>query len=131
MSAYNRRNGNVRKNTKTQYNTDDKTASMAPKTIPGTPLQQMWTILNFHEQRLSQMTQYLQQVEAGNSNNEQSVQPTETEQMIQYNTLLQQVSELTERVAQLEAGEKKSDSNMVTLNIEEEFQNVSAGQPTV
>jgi len=129
MSAYNRRSGNVQ-NTKMQYNTNDKTASMAPKVIPGTPLQQMWTILNFHEQRLSQMTQYLQQVEAGRSNNEQQAQPTETEQMIQYNTLLQQVSELNERVAILE-GQKKTDGEEVTLSIEEDFQNASLGQPEV
>ena len=103
---------------------------MAPKIIPGTPLQQMWTILNFHEQRLSQMTQYLQQVEAGNSNNEQSVQPTETEQMIQYNTLLQQVSELSERVATLEAQKSAADGG-VTLSIEENFKNVSLEQPEI
>ena len=126
MSAYNRRTNN----TKTQFNTNDKTSSMAPKTIPGTPLQQMWTILNFHEQRLSQMTQYLQQVEAGNSNNEQSVQPTETEQMIQYNTLLPQVSELSERVATLEA-QKSTANGGVTLSIEENFQNVSLEQPEI
>ena len=126
MSAYNRRTNN----TKTQFNTNDKTSSMAPKTIPGTPLQQMWTILNFHEQRLSQMTQYLQQVEAGNSNNEQSVQPTETEQMIQYNTLLQQVSELSERVANLEA-QKSTANGGVTLSFEENFLNVSLEQPEI
>ena len=130
MSAYNRRNGNVREHTKMQYNTSDKTASMAPKTIPGTPLQQMWTVLNFHEQRLSQMTQYLQQVEAGNSNNEQSVQPTETEQMIQYNTLLQQVSELSERVANLEA-QKSNTGGGVTMSIEEDLQNVSFEQSEI
>jgi len=103
---------------------------MAPKTIPGTPLQQMWTILNFHEQRLSQMTQYLQEVEAGNSNNEQSVQPTETEQMIQYNTLLQQVSELSERVANLEA-QKSNTGGGVTMSIEEDLQNVSFEQSEI
>ena len=126
MSAYNRRTNN----TKTQFNTNDKTSSMAPKTIPGTPLQQMWTILNFHEQRLSQMTQYLQQVEAGETNNEQKAQPTETEQMIQYNTLLQQVSELSERVATLEAQKSATDGG-VTLSIEENFQNVSLEQPEI
>ena len=124
MSAYNRRTNN----TKTQFNTNEKTSSMAPKTIPGTPLQQMWTILNFHEQRLSQMSQYLQQVEAGETNNQQMAQPTETEQMIQYNTLLQQVSELSERVATLEAQKSAADGG-VTLSIEENFQNVSLEQP--
>ena len=126
MSAYNRRTNN----TKTQFNTNDKTSSMAPKTIPGTPLQQMWTILNFHEQRLSQMSQYLQQVEAGETNNQQKAQPTETEQMIQYNTLLQQVSELSERVATLEA-QKSTANGGVTLSIEENFQNVSLEQPEI
>ena len=126
MSAYNRRTNN----TKTQFNTNDKTSSMAPKTIPGTPLQQMWTILNFHEQRLSQMTQYLQQVEATKTNNEQNVQPTETEQMIQYNTLLQQVSELSERVATLEA-QKSTAGGGVTMSIEEDFQNASFEQSEI
>ena len=126
MSAYNRRTNN----TKTQFNTNDKTSSMAPKTIPGTPLQQMWTILNFHEQRLSQMTQYLQQVEAGETNNQQKAQPTETEQMIQYNTLLQQVSELSERVANLEA-QKSNTGGGVTMSIEEDLQNVSFEQSEI
>ena len=126
MSAYNRRTNN----TKTQFNTNDKTPSMAPQTIPGTPLQQMWTILNFHEQRLSQMSQYLQQVEVGETNNQQKAQPTETEQMIQYNTLLQQVSELSERVATLEA-QKSTANGGVTLSIEENFQNVSLEQPEI
>jgi len=126
MSAYNRRTNN----TKTQFNTNDKTSSMAPKTIPGTPLQQMWTILNFHEQRLSQMSQYLQHVEVGKTNNEQNVQPTETEQMIQYNTLLQQVSELSERVANLEAQKSNTDGG-VTMSIEEDFQNASFEQSEI
>ena len=126
MSAYNRRTNN----TKTQFNTNEKTSSMAPQTIPGTPLQQMWTILNFHEQRLSQMSQYLQQVEAGETHNQQMAQPTETEQMIQYNTLLQQVSELSERVATLEAQKSTTDGG-VTLSIEENFQNVSLEQPEI
>jgi len=126
MSSYNRRTGN----TKRQFNNDDKTSSMAPKTIPGTPLQQMWTILNFHEQRLSQMSQYLQQVEVGETNNQQKAQPTETEQMIQYNTLLQQVSELSERVATLEA-QKSTAAGGVTLSIEENFQNVSFEQSEI
>ncbi len=126
MSAYNRRTNN----TKTQFNTNDKTPSMAPQTIPGTPLQQMWTILNFHEQRLSQMSQYLQQVEAGETNNQQKAQPTETEQMIQYNTLLQQVSELSERVANLEA-QKSNTGGGVTMSIEEDLQNVSFEQSEI
>ncbi len=126
MSAYNRRTNN----TKTQFNTNDKTSSMAPKTIPGTPLQQMWTILNFHEQRLSQMSQYLQQVEVGETNNQQKAQPTETEQMIQYNTLLQQVSELSERVANLEA-QKSNTGGGVTMSIEEDLQNVSFEQSEI
>ena len=73
------------------------------------------------------MSQYLQQVEAGETNNEQKAQPTETEQMIQYNTLLQQVSELSERVATLEA-QKSTANGGVTLSIEENFQNVSLEQ---
>jgi len=34
-------------------------------------------------------------------------------------------------VAQLEAERKSSDSNMITLNIEEDLHNASVGQPTV
>tara|TARA_R110002074_G_scaffold238490_1_gene410396 strand:- start:275 stop:445 length:171 start_codon:yes stop_codon:yes gene_type:complete len=45
MSEYNRQSSS---NTKGQ-------------SIPGTPAQQMWHVLNFHEQRLSQLTQHLQQ----------------------------------------------------------------------
>ena len=74
---------------------------------------------------------YLQQLEENPTNTPNQEGPSETEQMIQYNTLLQQVSDLTDRVAQLEAGEKSSDNNMITLNIEEDLQNASAGQPTV
>jgi len=31
--------------------------------IPGTPMQQMWHVLNFHEQRLAQITAILQSQE--------------------------------------------------------------------
>jgi hypothetical protein len=49
-----------------------------------------------------------------------SNKPTETEQMIQYNTLLQQVSELSDRVRALEADKGKTPStNMVSLDITE------------
>ena len=43
MSEYNR---NVSSNSKAQ-------------TVPGTPMQQMWHILNFHEERLTQLAQHL------------------------------------------------------------------------
>ena len=38
------------------------------QTIPGTPLQQMWHILNFHETRLTQLSQFLQQQESNGEN---------------------------------------------------------------
>ena len=130
MSAYNRRSNSSQRNSKVPAKGFNN-AQAPPTTIPGTPLQQMWTVLNFHEQRLAQVSQYLQQLEETKTDTPNQNGPSETEQMIQYNTLLQQVSELTDRVAQLEAGEKGSDSNMVTLNIEEDLQNAAAGQPTV
>ena len=99
-----------------------------PQAIPGTPLQQMWHILNFHETRLTQLSQFLQQQEsnAGNEKGGENAQvaPSETEHMIQYNTLLQQVQELTDRVEKLEAENKQlSQGNMVSLSIEEDLQN--------
>ena len=130
MSAYNRRTSNSQRNAKIPSR-DFNNAQAPPTTIPGTPLQQMWTVLNFHEQRLAQVSQYLQQLEANPTNASNQEGPSETEHMIQYNTLLQQVSELTDRVAQLEAERKSSDSNMITLNIEEDLHNASVGQPTV
>jgi len=45
MSEYNRRN------------------SKMPESVPGTSVQQMWHVLNFHEQRFSQMSKYLQVIE--------------------------------------------------------------------
>lgn len=130
MSAYNRRAYSSQENRKVQRFKDTKISDTPPTTIPGTPLQQMWTILNFHEHRLGQMTQYLQKIEGDEKNTSNQV-PNETEQMIQYNTLLQQVSELTERVAKLEGETSQQRSNMVSLNIEEDLQNASVGQPEV
>ncbi len=91
------------------------------QSIPGTPMQQMWHVLNFHEERLLQMAQYIHRMEnTENTKSDSSNKPTETEQMIQYNTLLQQVSELTDRVRALEADKGKSPStNMVSLDITE------------
>tara|TARA_B100001287_G_scaffold269486_1_gene267021 strand:+ start:997 stop:1374 length:378 start_codon:yes stop_codon:yes gene_type:complete len=114
MSSYNSKRVNSRQNS---------SGSAPPQQIPGTPLQQMWTILNFHEQRLSQVSSYLQHLETGNNGNskEQIEKPSETEQMIQYNTILQQVSELTDRVAKLEAEKNNSSTNNVSLSIEDNF----------
>jgi hypothetical protein len=130
MSAYNRRTSNSQRNSKIP-NQNFNNATAPPTTIPGTPLQQMWTVLNFHEQRLTQVSQYLQQLEENPNHASKQEGPSETEHMIQYNTLLQQVSELTDRVAQLETEQKSSDGNMITLNIEEDLHNASVGQPTV
>jgi len=130
MSAYNRRDYSSQENRKVQRFNDTKTSNTPPTTIPGTPLQQMWTILNFHEQRLGQMTKYLQKIE-GDENNTPNQAPTDTEHMIQYNTLLQQVSELTERVAKLETEKESNNAQSISFSIEEDLQNASAGQPTV
>jgi len=91
------------------------------QSIPGTPMQQMWHVLNFHEERLLQMAKYIHRMEnTENTKSDSSNKPTETEQMIQYNTLLQQVSELSDRVRALEADKGKSPStNMVSLDITE------------
>ena len=102
--------------------------SQPSQSIPGTPLQQMWHILNFHETRLTQLSQFLQQQESNgeneNTGENAQVAPSETEHMIQYNTLLQQVQELTDRVEKLEAENKQlSQGNMVSLSIEEDLQN--------
>ena len=35
----------------------------ASQSVPGTPLQQMWHVLNFHEQRLVQISQVMQEVD--------------------------------------------------------------------
>ena len=106
------------------------------QSIPGTPLQQMWHILNFHETRLTQLSQFLQRQEsnAGNEKGGENAQvaPSETEHMIQYNTLLQQVQELTDRVEKLEAENKQlSQGNMVSLSIEEDLQNGFNGESAV
>ena len=130
MSAYNRRAYSSQENRKVQSFKDTKISNTPPTVIPGTPLQQMWTILNFHEHRLGQMTQYLQKIEKDEDNIPKQA-PSETEHMIQYNTLLQQVSDLTERVAKLEGETVQQTSNMVSLNIEEDLQNASIGQPEV
>jgi len=45
MSEYNRR----------------ASSNVKGQSIPGTPAQQMWHVLNFHEQRLQQLTQHLQE----------------------------------------------------------------------
>ena len=82
------------------------------------------------------MSQFLQQQEANNGNEKSGenaqVAPSDTEQMIQYNTLLQQVQELTDRVEKLEAENKQlSEGNMVSLSIEEDLQNGFNGESAV
>jgi len=99
----------------------NKRMNTVSQSIPGTPMQQMWHVLNFHEERLLQMAQYIHRMEnTENTKSDSSNKPTETEQMIQYNTLLQQVSELADRVRVLEADKgKTSSTNMVSLDITE------------
>lgn len=123
MSRYSRR---VPKesNSKISSSSNRKTVTSQEQTIPGTPIQQMWHILNFHETRLTQLSQFLQDHESNSGNTgEKGENTSETEHMIQYNTLLQQVQELNERVERLETENKElSQGNMVSLSIEEDLQ---------
>tara|TARA_Y100000992_G_C21204093_1_gene462014 strand:+ start:189 stop:596 length:408 start_codon:yes stop_codon:yes gene_type:complete len=135
MSRYSRRIPKE-SNAKISSSRNNSRQTQQPQSIPGTPLQQMWHILNFHETRLTQLSQFLQQQEsnAGNEKGGENAQvaPSETEHMIQYNTLLQQVQELTDRVEKLEAENKQlSQGNMVSLSIEEDLQNGFNGESAV
>ena len=135
MSRYSRRIPKE-SNAKISSSRNNSRQTPQPQSIPGTPLQQMWHILNFHETRLTQLSQFLQQQEsnAGNEKGGENAQvaPSETEHMIQYNTLLQQVQELTDRVEKLEAENKQlSQGNMVSLSIEEDLQNGFNGESAV
>tara|TARA_Y100001936_G_scaffold67490_1_gene66467 strand:- start:188 stop:595 length:408 start_codon:yes stop_codon:yes gene_type:complete len=135
MSRYSRRIPKE-SNAKISSSRNNSRQTQQAQSIPGTPLQQMWHILNFHETRLTQLSQFLQQQEANNGNEKSGenaqVAPSDTEQMIQYNTLLQQVQELTDRVEKLEAENKQlSQGNMVSLSIEEDLQNGFNGEPAV
>ena len=135
MSRYSRRIPKE-SNAKISSSRNNSRQTQQAQAIPGTPLQQMWHILNFHETRLTQLSQFLQQQEsnAGNEKGGENAQvaPSETEHMIQYNTLLQQVQELTDRVEKLEAENKQlSQGNMVSLSIEEDLQNGFNGESAV
>jgi uncharacterized protein YdeI (YjbR/CyaY-like superfamily) len=112
MSEYNRR----------------ASSNIKGQSIPGTSTQQMWHVLNFHEQRLSQLTQYLQQ----QSPNSASDSKSEAQHLVEYNTLLQQVENLTARVSTLEAEKEKIKyPSNVTLSIEEDLNNSSLAQPNI
>ena len=122
MSRYSRR---VPKESNSKISSSNyNTVTSQQQTIPGTPIQQMWHILNFHETRLTQLSQFLQDHESNSGNTgEKGENTSETEHMIQYNTLLQQVQELNERVERLETENKElSQGNMVSLSIEEDLQ---------
>jgi len=123
MSRYSRRVPKER-NSKISSSSNYKTTTSQQQTIPGTPIQQMWHILNFHETRLTQLSQFLQNQESNSGNTgEKGENTSETEHMIQYNTLLQQVQELNERVERLETENKELlQGNMVSLSIEEDLQ---------
>ena len=131
MSAYNKKTHNSQQPIQNIQNLrNTKPLVTDAPAIPGTPLQQMWTVLNFHEHRLKQMAQYLQKLDGLNNASTQGG-TTETEHMIQYNTLLQQVSELTDRVTELEATKESNNEQGISFSIEEDFKKASAGQPTV
>jgi len=101
------------------------------QTIPGTPMQQMWHVLNFHEQRLMQLSNHLQSSDNNNKTDNVSTK-SEAQHLVEYNTILQQVEELKSRVSSLEAEleQKKYPSN-ITLSIEEDLNNSSLGQPEI
>ena len=114
MSEYNRRSFS---NTKGQ-------------SIPGTSMQQMWHVLNFHEHRLIQLTQHLQQQQQLPNSGTDS--KSEAQHLVEYNTLLQQVEGLKARVTVLEAEKEKFKyPSNVTLSIEEDLKNSSMGQPVI
>jgi hypothetical protein len=99
------------------------------QSIPGTPAQQMWHVLNFHEQRLQQLTQHLQEQQSPNSGTNSK---SEAQHLVEYNTLLQQVDDLKARVNALEAEKEKFKyPSNVTLSIEEDLHNSSMGQPEI
>jgi len=113
MSEYNR---NVSSNSKAQ-------------TVPGTPMQQMWHILNSHEERFKQLSQQLHMQKSTNRNTNQK---SGAQYLAEYNTLLQQVEGLKTRVSTLEAeNEKFKYPSNVTLSIEEDLKNSSRGQPEI
>ena len=99
------------------------------QSIPGTPAQQMWHVLNFHEHRLLQLAQHLQQQQLPNSGTDSK---SEAQHLVEYNTLLQQVEDLKTRVSTLEAEKEKFKyPSNVTLSIEEDLKNSSMGQPEI
>ena len=102
MSEYNRR----------------ESSNIKGQSIPGTSTQQMWHVLNFHEQRLLQLTKHLQQQPSNSASDSKS----EAQHLVEYNTLLQQVENLTARVSTLEAEKEKIKyPSNVTLSIEEDL----------
>ena len=119
MSRYSRR---VPKESNSKISSSSKYNTVTPQqqTIPGTPIQQMWHILNFHETRLTQLSQFLQDHESNSGNKgEQGENTSETEHMIQYNTLLHQAQDYNERVERLETDNKElTQENKVDLSIE-------------
>jgi len=102
------------------------------QSIPGTPMQQMWHVLNFHEQRLLQLTQHLQNQQEQQLPNSDTGSKSEAKHLVEYNTLLQQLEDLKTRVSTLETeNEKFKYPSNVTLSIEEDLKNSSLGQPEI
>jgi uncharacterized protein YlxW (UPF0749 family) len=112
-----------------EYNRS-RPSSITGQTIPGTPMQQMWHVLNFHEQRLMQLSNHLQSSDNNKTDNVST--KSEAQHLVEYNTLLQQVEDLKSRVSSLESEleQKKYPSN-ITLSIEEDLNNSSLGQPDI
>ena len=82
--------------------------------VPGTSAQQMWQVLNFHEERFKKLAQYL--------SDPHSPHNTKQSGNTEFNMVMQQLEHLKARVSTLEAEKEqlKYPSN-VTLSIEEEI----------
>lgn len=89
-----------------QYN---KNEVIAPsQTVPGTPIQQMWHILNFHEKRFLQISKELQ---SHAKDNESIVKQT-----VEHGILLQKITDLEDKVAMLEKKTSLGDKISFSVN---------------
>ena len=86
------------------YNSRSNLKMSQSQTVPGTPMQQMWHVLNFHEHRLIQLTQNIQQRQHQEENAELA-------------DVLEQLEQLKFRLDALEK-KKKSNTDNVTMSIE-------------
>ena len=101
------------------YKSNEFVSAGQGQSIPGTPMQQMWHVLNFHEQRLMQVTQHLQK----QSQEKPAPQKSEAQQLVEYNTLFEKIEQLTDRITELEKQQTNSNDGNLSLNIEDELEN--------